>query len=346
MFYAQSIAQSDSTRKPVFKVLPAAYYTPETRIALEGFAYLSFFSKGADRASNLRVFVAATQNRQFTVDLPWQIFTADEAYRFRGKWDVRKFPEKYYGIGNNTSENTHELYTYRSTGITSRSQRKLSENNYFGLAAEGRLLQAMVPYQNYSEISDTNLIFGESGYQMIGFGPTFIHDSRDVILCPSDGMYFESTLLFNAGRAESMDLRYAKLILDYRQYFNLPRNTVLCYQVAGQFTSGEVPYRELPTLGGPLMHRGFYFGRFRDKHLVFAQGEVRKHLFWRIGAVAFGSIGRVYHSANTVVFRDYHPAGGGGIRFKLSKKDAANIRFDVAVTPDSKGFYVYFAEAF
>jgi outer membrane translocation and assembly module TamA len=94
------------------------------------------------------------------------------------------------------------------------------------------------------------------------------------------------------------------------------------------------------------MHRGYYFGRFRDKHLVFTQAEVRKHLFWRIGAAAFGSIGRVYEDFDTILLRKYHPAAGGGLRFKLSKKTEANIRLDIAVTPDSKGFYIYFAEAF
>lgn len=39
-------------------------------------------------------------------------------------------------------------------------------------------------------------------------------------------------------------------------------------------------------------------------------------------------------------------AAGAGLRFKLSKEDEANIRFDIALTPDSHGFYVYFAEVF
>jgi outer membrane protein assembly factor BamA len=330
----------------VLKVLPTAYYTPETRIALEGFAYLSFYSKNAERASNARVFVAVTQNRQLLVDLPWQIFTAGEEFRITGKWDIKKFPEKFYGIGNNTEETTQETYTYRSTGITNRFQRKLTTNNYFGVGLDGRILGAMLPYSTLHEISDTNNIIGESGYKVAGIGPTFIHDSRDIILCPKKGTFLEATLLFNGGRAENVDLTYTKLILDYRQYFSLPKNTVICYQVSAQSTIGDVPYRELPTLGGPLMHRGYYFGRFRDKHLVFTQAEVRKHLFWRLGAAAFGSVGRVYEDFDTILFRKYHPAVGGGLRFKLSKKADANIRFDVAVTPDSKGFYVYFAEAF
>jgi len=39
-------------------------------------------------------------------------------------------------------------------------------------------------------------------------------------------------------------------------------------------------------------------------------------------------------------------AAEAGLRFKLSKEDEANIRFDIALTPDSHGFYVYFAEVF
>lgn len=339
-------AQKDSTRNTTLKVLPTAYYTPETKIAVEGFAYLSFYSKKAERASNVRLFLTATQNRQLSLDLPWQIFTAGESFRISGKVSARKFPEYFYGIGNNTQEKLRELYSFNSLGITNRILKQSWGNNYIGAAIEGMLLNTKLPLSNFHMISDTMDIVGAHGYGVAGIGPSFIHDSRDVLLCPRKGRFVEVTALFNVGMADGKSIKYSKLIFDYREYFKLKYQTVFAYQIAAQSTIGSVPYRELPALGGPLMHRGFYFGRFRDKHLVFSQAEIRKHLFWRIGAVAFGSVGRVCNDDDLLAWRGFHPAGGGGIRFKLSAKDEANIRFDFAVTLDSKGFYVYFAEAF
>ena len=89
----EDVAADSATVRPHLSALPTAYYTPETRIALEAFAYLSFQTDTAARKSNARIFAAVTQNRQVTVDLPWQVFTSGERCRIDGKVDVRKFPE-------------------------------------------------------------------------------------------------------------------------------------------------------------------------------------------------------------------------------------------------------------
>ncbi|MBA2584230.1 MAG: hypothetical protein H0V01_12680, partial [Bacteroidetes bacterium] len=90
----------------------------------------------------------------------------------------------------------------------------------------------------------------------------------------------------------------------------------------------------------------YYQGRFRDKQLLLYQTEYRQHLKGRFGVVAFASAGMVYEEINKVMANNIHPAAGMGLRVKISKNDQANIRFDYSFTPDSKGFYIYFAEAF
>ena len=338
-----SAADSSSA---TFSALPTAYYTPETRIALEAFAYLSFQSDTAARKSNARVFAAVTQNRQITPDLPWQVFTAGERFRIDGKLDVRKFPEYYSGLGNETQASRRGLYEYRSVGLRNSALKQVSGNNYFGLVAEGRwLLADSLPL---FEAMETPLR-GSAGYRFLGVGPSFVYDSRDVILCSTTGRFLEVTATVNAvgfpeeGQGAGL---YAMLNADHRQFFCVRPNTVLAYQVVARASWGAVPYRELPALGGPLLHRGFYFGRFRDRHLWCVQAEVRQKLFWRLGGVAFASAGKVAPHIASPWLKDIHPAAGAGLRFKLSNEDEANIRFDVAVTPDSHGFYVYFAEVF
>ena len=334
------------SERPHFSVLPTAYYTPETRIALEAFAYLSFQTDTAARKSNARIFAAVTQNRQVTVDLPWQVFTAGERHRIDGKLDVRKFPEYYYGLGNDTKEAQRGLYTYRGVGMRNSALKQIEGHNYLGIFTEGRWLDAdSLPA---FDAVDTPLR-GANGYRFFGVGPSFVHDSRDVILCSTQGRYFELTATVNAAwfpeENEGANV-YAMVNADHRRFFCVRPNTVLAYQLVARASWGDVPYRELPALGGPLLHRGYYFGRFRDRHLWCAQAEVRQKLFWRLGGVAFGSAGRVYPHLQGPLLEGIRPAAGAGLRFKLSKEDEANIRFDVAWTPDSHGFYVYFAEVF
>lgn len=343
---ARAQTSADSSRKPVFKALPTAYYTPETRIAVEAFAYFSFYADSADRRSNVRLFAAVTQNRQLTIDLPWQVFTKRESFRIDGKFDIRKFPEYYYGLGNETVEKQRQLYEYWGFGLINRAHKKLKGNHYAGMLMEARWLRT----DNLPAFPMTGTeLRGDQGYQFAGAGPSYIYDSRDVILCATRGKFIELAMTMNAvqfPKSSNAVSSFYKIYADYRQFFSVTPSTVLAYEVVAQSALGRVPYRELPALGGPLLHRGYYFGRYRDKNMACVQLEVRQHLFWRFGAVAYGSAGRVYDDFDQPLLQNIRPAGGGGIRFKLSKKDEANLRFDVAFTPDSHGFYLYFAEAF
>lgn len=117
-------SKQDST---IFKALPLAYFTPETRIAAEGFAFYSFYANKSQRKSNLRMFVTYTQNKQYLLILPWQVYTSGDQYFLKGSIDYRKFPEYYYGLGNNTKEASRALYEFKALTFTSKSYKRLKK---------------------------------------------------------------------------------------------------------------------------------------------------------------------------------------------------------------------------
>ncbi|WP_339924899.1 BamA/TamA family outer membrane protein [uncultured Cyclobacterium sp.] len=335
-------AKEDST---VFKALPLAYFTPETRIALEGFAFYSFYAKNSLRKSNVRLFITFTQNMQYLFTLPWQVYTAGDQYFLNGSIDYRKFPEYYYGLGNNTKEDSRALYEFKALTIKSKSYKKVKRNTYFGLALEG---QRLTP-----EFSKTETVFedivaenGRAGYSYLGFGPSLMWDRRDHILSPSSGSFMEITPLFALGKTAGTAFNFGMLSLDFRHYWPISEKITWANQLLTQLTYGEVPFRALPTLGGPFFHRGYYQGRFRDRHLAVLQSEYRQHVIGRFGFAVFGSAGRVYNTLREDLFKQIHLAAGGGLRFRISKNDRTNVRLDYSFTPDSRGFYIYFAEAF
>ena len=51
----------------------------------------------------------------------------------------------------------------------------------------------------------------------------------------------------------------------------------------------------------------------------------------RFGAVAFGGVGGVEKQFSDIAWEDLLPAGGGGIRFRLTKKDHINFRIDYGI---------------
>lgn len=343
---ASDSIKTDQTNKSILKILPAAYYTPETRIAVEAFGYYTFKSKGAQRASNIRLFLGATQNRQVMLNLPWLIYTSRENLLLKGKVEALIFPEYYYGLGNYTIESNRLLYTFKTFGLDNSALWNLTNNRFLGFKTTVRLFESNLSVKEFVNMYEYMKTIGTMGYRIAGIGPTFIYDSRDNIICPSKGVLWESFAQINISAQNQMVSPFAKFSTDFRQYIPFRKKSVLAYQVFLESTAGEVPFRELPRLGGPFVHRGYYQGRFRDNHLVFAQAEWRQNMFWRVGTTLFGSLGRVYKSFDETLMTNYRPAAGAGLRFKLSDKDEANIRLDFAVTPDSRGFYIYFAEAF
>ncbi|MCC5928711.1 MAG: BamA/TamA family outer membrane protein [Cyclobacteriaceae bacterium] len=340
-----SFAQNDSADAKVFKAYPLAYYTPETRIAFELFAFYSFYAEEAERKSNFRFFATYTQNNQYLFILPWQVYTRNEKQFHNGRLDYRFFPEYYYGIGNNTREENRELYDFNALTLQSKNLFKIDHQTYFGISSHFQSLGTAISpdLELFDDVTDMK---GRNGYNYFAAGPSFMWDQRDHILCPTRGSFLDFNLLLGQGMAGNHELKFAMLQFDYRKYHQLRPGITWANQFVAQITMGELPFRALPTLGGPYLHRGYYQGRFRDKHMMLYQTEYRQHVVGRIGFVAFASAGRVYNRLDKQIAQKIHPGGGVGLRFKISKNDQTNIRLDYSVTPDSKGLYIYFAEAF
>lgn len=342
---AELLSQVDSSGKNVFKILPAAYYTPETRIAIEGFAFYSFYSKKSVRKSNIRIFITYTQNKQSMLILPWQIYTPGDNYYLSGVVDYRVFPEYFFGLGNNTDAKVKEIYSYASLILHNKSLKKISENTYLGLLSQYQYLNTSIPDNSILFANEINAV-GFNGYKYGSSGISLMVDKRNNILCPVSGRFFEFSFLKGIAFADRSRSDFTQFYLDFRDYFRISKKIILANQIVTQLSYGNLPYRVLPMLGGPYLHRGYYLGRFRDNCLYLYQSEFRRDIAGRFGMVIFASAGRVFSEFNKWIFSNIHPAGGLGVRFRVSKNDHANIRVDYGITPDSRGLYVYFAEAF
>ena len=95
-----------------------------------------------------------------------------------------------------------------------------------------------------------------------------------------------------------------------------------------------------------LGRRTAYLGRYRDKHLMATQVEVRAPLFWRFGGVVFGGLGDVAPKLTGFAFRSLKPTIGAGLRVRVDDVEGTNLRLDVAVGRRALGFYASFGEAF
>jgi outer membrane protein assembly factor BamA len=334
---------SDSSK--VFKALPVIYYTPETGFALEAFAYYSFKLKNAERASNARLFATYTQMKQYMFILPVQLYTNNEGFFINSYNDFRYFPEFFYGLGNETTEKERTLYEFKAFQTQNKILRKMKSNSYAGIHMQYQHFDVHFDTEDSLWTQDVKML-GTDYFKHVIVGGVYMYDSRDHILAPRKGMFLETMINYGLGEADGSRTRFWQMMVDVRKYFSPNERNVIATHGLFQTCSGDVPFRILPSLGGPLIHRGYYMGRFRDKHATLLQAEWRYSFPKKWGFTVFSSVGKVSNTFKELNLNGLHPALGTGLRYRMSQRDQTTIRLDYSKTPDSQGIYLYFAEAF
>jgi outer membrane protein assembly factor BamA len=344
------IAQQSKTpvgvcKKETFRVLPIGYFTPETKLAAGGLFYYMFcFQKGdtITRRSSIQQYLTYTWNHQFLAETDWYIFSNKEKYFFSGDMDFSRFPEFFYGIGNNTKD-SGQLYSFDRYKIGSKNQIKIGHHLFAGFQHQ---LQYLFNLKNNDSNLMTNMeAFGGNGFFINGLGGILTYDTRNNNLNATKGNYLELSMVgYHSIYGSQYD--YLQAIVDVRKFIPVYKKTVLAFNFYASLTQGEVPFRAMPSIGGSRFLRGYYSGRFRDNNLLIFQTEYRGDLFWRLGFAVFGGIGRVAHQLKEFSETDWKYSLGAGLRFKINRKENVNVRLDYGYTGESHGLYIVFAEAF
>ena len=131
------------------------------------------------------------------------------------------------------------------------------------------------------------------------------------------------------------DYDLTSFLFDNRFYIPVRKNNVLAFQLLGQFTQGNPPFNLLSLMGGESLMRGYYLGRYRDKHLLAGQIEYRMLPFSfakRWGASLFFAAGEVFNSDNNFQFKKLVTNRRAGLRFLLFPEKDIYTRVDYALT--------------
>lgn len=344
----QVAAQKKEKSPNRFKIvaLPVAFYTPDTKWG-GGVGGLSTFNFKSDslraRRSSVTVGVVYTQLRQVLLYFPFQLFPQNQKYWIAGEVGYYKYVFNYFGTGNDQSPDYIEKYDATFPRIRLNMSRKVGDNLYAGLRyafddfdftrrdPDGLLVRNEVP--------------GSDGGRISGVGAGFNYDTRNSIFFPEKGLLAEG-IVYAESRQTGSQFTYQRLSLDVAKYISVGKKGVLALNSAAVFSFGEVPFHQMPVIGGTKRMRGYFEGKYRDKHLLLVQGEFRQPLFWRIGVVAFGGLGMVGRDFNALALPNTRYNYGAGIRFLLDKAQRINVRADYGIGYKSKGFYLTFGEAF
>jgi hypothetical protein len=340
----------DTTAKaePQFIAYPIAAYSPETNFEFGISALHVRYAKGDtnNRLSEISGLAFYTLANQYGGILDHAIYSDKNKWFFLGKMKFQSFPLAYYGIGPNTSPDIKATVEAISFQVKERILHKIHGNVYGGLELDFQHLGNVNFAVEEGQIVDLPL--GHTGSTNLGIGAGILFDNRHNVLNVRDGLFAEAAFLhYNDAIVSSY--KFSSIFTDVRYFKPIRERNTLALQALGQFTFGNAPYNHLAQIGGESMMRGYYLGRFRDRHYLAAQAEYRMLPFSfakRFGAAVFASTGSVFNHADP-----FHPsrlllAGGAGVRFQLFPKKDIWLRFDLAFTSEGNGLYIFIGEAF
>ena len=198
--------------------LPIFYYTPETGIAGGAALLMLHRSIAGDttlKPSSYLVDLIYTEKKQIIAELSTDTYLSRGAYRLTGFVHFSRYPQKFYGIGNETPDSFEEDYTSRTFRVSLDALRKIGGPISAGpsLFYEDRSLTELTPDGTLQSGSIT----GSQGGKTLGIGGVIQWDTRDNIFSPSTGRYGVASLKTSL---PGSDFKFSNFTLDVR---HLPR---------------------------------------------------------------------------------------------------------------------------
>lgn len=329
-----------------FIYFPVVFHSPETKMA--GGAAVSYYYResGSDitsRPSNITPMLIYTQKKQIVSQLGADLYWKDETYHLNGNLGYTKFPDKFYGIGNNTSKDDEEDYTPRIATLFMTFQKKVRPGLNLGIQYEFGHSKLMDVEEN--GLIATGDVLGSEGGVASGAGIVANWDTRNNIFYPSLGSFYQ----FSATRfseALGSDYDFNRFNLDIRQYFPLSSSQILAIQGYVNIITGKPTFQLLSLFGGERLMRGYYLGRYRDKNMAACQMEYRSPVWRRFGVVGFAGIGEVANKISRFERKNFKYSVGWGIRYLFSREEKINLRLDFGYGKGTSGVYINIGEAF
>lgn len=337
--------------KPRFVVYPTLAYAPETSLEIGLSGLLLFHARNnirRSRLSELQAFGFGTLQGQYGLLIDNFVYGFDDRWILLGRSRFQYFPLLYYGVGPAQNENEPARIDATNFQIRQRALKRIAPNLFTGVEVD---FQSLVrPRFNQPENRDHayKLPLGADGTINVSVGGSLVYDTRRNPLNTRRGGYGQITYLRSFQGLVS-EYSFYTLNVDLRRYFSLSKGQVLATQIYGVQTGGAVPFNQLALMGGEMIQRGFYLGRYRDGSLLAAQAEYRLLPFpfsRRLGGAVFVSAGVVAPSWDKLHLQDVQPTGGAGLRYLLYPRKDIFLRVDVGFTRQSSGFYITTGESF
>lgn len=264
----------------------------------------------------------------------------------RGKYRINyttyfySFPSDYWGMGydnGNNDNNKSEMKRLQAQAQASFLFR-IAPNTYLGPAIA-------FDYIKGKDIERPELLEGmDTETTNFGVGYSFVYDSRDVLTNPHEGLYINLLQYFRPGFLGN-DYHTSTTTMQCDIYRRVWKGGILAADVRAEVNFGNPSWGMMAKLGNSNSMRGYYEGRYRDKHKIEVQAELRQHVWKRNGITVWAGAGTVFDEFGAIRMSRVLPNFGLGYRWEF-KKDV-NVRLDYGFGKSGQsGFIFNINEAF
>lgn len=342
----------DTVRKSSIVPIPVLTYAQETGLVFGAGAMYSFYADKNDRSnrsSNVYIAASASTRKQFSFSYNGDFWTKNNDIHLITIAQYRKFTNNFYGIGNDTRRIDADELLQNQLKTSVEIEKKIAPNVYLG---------PTFAFENYRFESQTNSptwqnpnLIGKNGGKVFYLGLASSFDSRNDNNYPTKGMYHRLTVQYAPDFFKGDNYTGFQVKLNARAYHAITPKLVLAGNLqAGTITGNQVPFYLLQPLGGEVIMRAYYVGRFRDQNLLASQAELRYRFMNLFSVVAFGGTGQVFDQK--FAFSNFKPNYGLGVRYFFDINKGLNVRLDYGFgqklpgEPRFTGFYFSMGEAF
>lgn len=250
------------------------------------------------------------------------------------------FPADFWGIGyemGDNDANKSDMKRWQAQAEVSFLFR-VADNFYIGPMAS-------YDYVIGKHIERPELLQGMDQHTWnVGAGVSLVYDNRDNLTNPHRGICLNINQMFRPGFMGN-DYAFSTTVFRFDAYQQLGKGTVLAEDIGANLNFGNPSWGMMAELGGTHSMRGYYEGRYRDKHSLEATVELRQHVWKRNGIVVWVGAGTIFPKFSALRSKQILPNAGVGYRWEFKKN--VNVRLDYGFGKSGQsGFLFNINEAF
>lgn len=314
-----SLSLSEYWKRHSFYIIPTVSYLPETdwSFGLAGSHYFKLPYSSHTSSASYQTDYSLLQ--QFRLKGNTRLYIQERNLIYCNL-QIERYPEKYYGRGNQkeTLLKNPIQYTPWRIKLTVQSLWRFAPHWYIG--PHLAIWAEKIPFKAAKDLND---------FFVWGPGIVLNFDNRDNVYYPTHGCFFKSSLYYSEPYLGA-STRMFSWKNDFRGFIHLGKGVILGSQFVTDMVCGnsEIPVQVLPCIGGSDLMRGVHYGIWRDNLAITLQSELRFPIWHILSGAAFVSAGDVY---NPYDWKWSCPkvGYGGGIRIQFNDSKV-NLRFDVA----------------